>query len=136
MSRDRLGCLDNMLISYWRSISDLHAFAHSPLHRECWAWWEATLKQNDHIGIKHEIFAAEAGQWETLYENFQPTGLGATTFLRRGDKLEGGVVEDRWISPLVQANKGRMRTSAGRLGWNPDMNLKHDDSGPDVHGKK
>ena len=54
-----------------------------------------------HLGINHEIYAADPGQWENIYANFQPTGLGATTYLRRGDKLQGGFLEDAWISPLV-----------------------------------
>ena len=53
---------------------------------------------------------------ENVYLNFQPTGLGATTYLRRGDKFEGGTVDDQWVSPLVQANRGKLRTSSGRLG--------------------
>lgn len=45
------------------------------------------------------------------------TGLGATTYLRRGDsKVEGGNIPDEWISPLVDARRGKMRSSAGRLG--------------------
>lgn len=49
--------------------------------------------------------------------NFQPTGLGATSFLRRGEgEVEGGKVADEWIGPLVDARRGKVRSSAGRLG--------------------
>ena len=103
-------------ISYWRSIEDLHAFAHGPLHRQAWTWWEKTLKQHDAIGINHEIYEADAGHWENVYINFQPTGLGATTYLRTNDgKVEGGEVSEEWISPLVDAGRGKLRSSAGRL---------------------
>ena len=53
-----------------------------------------------------------------MYTNFQPTGLGAATYLRRGDKgeMEGGVVEDCWVSPLVDARRGKLARSSGRLG--------------------
>jgi len=37
--------------------------------------------------------------------------------LRRGGKtLEGGVVSDEWISPLVDARRGVLAKSSGRLG--------------------
>ncbi len=63
------------------------------------------------------MYEAEPGHWENVYVNFQPTGLGATTYLRRGDgKVEGGMVGDEWISPLIDASKGRFKASSGRLG--------------------
>ena len=33
-NRDKNGCIQFNLISYWRSIDDLHMFAHDKLHRE------------------------------------------------------------------------------------------------------
>lgn len=30
--------------------------------------------------------------------------------------MEGGIVGDEWIGPLVDARRGKMRSSAGRLG--------------------
>jgi hypothetical protein len=53
-----------------------------------------------------------------VYANFQPTGLGATRYLKRADgKLEGGEVADEWVSPLLLANKGKLSTSSEWLGW-------------------
>ncbi len=115
-SQDKNGATEFLLISYWRSVDDVHRYATGPLHREAWDWWQATVKQNDHIGINHEIFEADAHHWESVYLNFQPTLLGATTFLRKGDKIIGGTVDDQYISPLVDARRGKLRTSAGRLG--------------------
>lgn len=74
------------------------------------------VKDLNHMGINHEIYVADRGNWETVYVNFQPTMLGATTYLKRNGKLEGGVVPDEWLSPLVDASRGKLRTSAGRLG--------------------
>lgn len=104
------------LISYWRSIEDLHNFAHSPLHREAWMWWEKTLKQHNFLGINHEIFEAPAGHWENVYLNFQPTGFGATTYLKKGGKFEGGVLADEYVSPLVDARRGKLSRSSARIG--------------------
>lgn len=61
-----------MFLSYWRSIEDLHAFAHAPLHREAWTWWEKTIKAHGFIGVNHEIYEADRGHWENVYVNFQP----------------------------------------------------------------
>ena len=111
------GTPELMVLSYWRSLDDLHNFAASKLHLEAWSWWERTLKQHDYLGIFHEIYHAGPKNWENIYVNFQPTLLGATTYLKKGDKLEGGVVPEEWVSPLVDASRGKFRTSKGRLGW-------------------
>lgn len=121
---DERGAIEFSAISYWDSIEDLWDFAHSGLHREAWQWWEKTLKQNDYVGINHEIFEADAGHWETVYGNFQPTLMGATTFLKRGDKMQGGTVADEWISPLVPAHRGKLAKSSFRFGRQQDT--KHD----------
>jgi len=42
--RMRNGAIEFILISYWRSIEDVHKYAHGPAHREAWKWWESTLK--------------------------------------------------------------------------------------------
>ncbi len=128
--KDERGAMEFVFISYWRGIDDLHAFAHGPVHRPAWLWWEKTIKQHDMIGINHEIYEADKGHWENMYVNFQPTGLGATTFLRRGDKLEGGEVSDEWISPLVDASRGRLKSSSGRLGVAP---TRFDRNRPDAN---
>lgn len=114
---DPKGAPEVNLISYWESIEDLWAFAHSGTHREAWQWWERTIKDNGYVGINHEIFEADAQHWENVYVNFQPTMMGATTHLvRGGKKLEGGVVDDKWISPLVDARRGPLAKSSGRMG--------------------
>lgn len=70
--KDERGGVEFMFLSYWRSIEDLHAFAHAPLHREAWTWWEKTIKAHGFIGVNHEIYEADRGHWENVYVNFQP----------------------------------------------------------------
>ncbi|KAL2410877.1 Monooxygenase [Exophiala dermatitidis] len=118
-NQDKNGATEFLFLSYWRSTEDIHKYAYSPLHREAWDWWNKTIKQNDHIGINHEIFEVDRKHWEAIYVNFQPTLLGATTYLRKGDKMMGGTVDDQWISPLLDARRGKLRSSAGRLGRDP-----------------
>ncbi|KAJ6022363.1 hypothetical protein N7460_012758 [Penicillium canescens] len=121
-SYDERGALENNFIAYWRSIGDVHRFAYGEKHRKAWDWFNSLSKErSDFLGINHEIFSSEPGQWEAIYGNFQPSLLGATTYLKKGDKMIGGTVEDKWISPLVDARRGKFRTSAGRLGWQPDV---------------
>ncbi|EXJ93283.1 hypothetical protein A1O1_01675 [Capronia coronata CBS 617.96] len=118
-NQDKNGATEFLFLSYWRSTEDIHKFAYGPLHREAWDWWNKTLEQNNHIGINHEIFEVDRKHWEAIYVNFQPTNLGATTYLRKGDKLIGGTVDDQWVSPLMDARRGKLRSSAGRLGRDP-----------------
>lgn len=114
---DERGAPEVVLISYWQSIEDLWKFAHTGVHREGWNWWEKTIKDNGYVAINHEIFEADAHHWENIYVNFQPTLMGATTYLKKGGKtLEGGIVPDEWISPIVEAKKGKLARSSGRMG--------------------
>jgi Domain of unknown function (DUF4188) len=74
------------------------------------------LKKHNYLGIMHEVYEADRGMWESIYVNFQPVGLGATTYQKRDGKLEAGTVADEWVSPLLDASRGLMRTSKGRRG--------------------
>lgn len=110
---DRSSGNEFMTISYWRSVDDIHRFAHAGIHSEAWKWWNKTVKQHPHVGIMHEIYSVPKQQWESIYVNYHPTQLAATSYPK---KQKNGEVE--WISPMVDANKAPFRTSAGRLGLN------------------
>ncbi len=114
--KDENGANEFIMISYWRSLEDVHNFAYGPTHREAWKWWYRTLKEHSHIGIMHELYEAEKGLWESIYANFQPTLLGRTTYLKRDGKIVGGEVQDEWINPLVGANNTVLRWSNRRRG--------------------
>lgn len=60
----------------------------------------------------HEVFEAPMGSWEGIYVNYRPSGICATTF-KAVDEASG---EERWMSPLQDASKGRYRTHEGRVG--------------------
>lgn len=119
-TRDTKGAPEILLLSYWRSIEDIHNYANGPLHRQAWTWWDDMVKKDKegmkHIGISHEIFEAPRSRWEAVYINAQPTRMGAASFFKKGDKEMGGIVEDQWVSPVVAAT-GKWRTSRGRLNW-------------------
>ncbi|ETI24022.1 hypothetical protein G647_03391 [Cladophialophora carrionii CBS 160.54] len=129
-SQDKNGATELLTISYWRSTEDIHKFTYGDLHKEAWDWWNKNLKENDHIGINHEVWEVSPKHWEAIYVNFQPTLLGATSYLRKGDKMVGGTVEDQYISPLIDARRGKLRSSAGRLGRRPEELYEKHGLGP------
>jgi heme-degrading monooxygenase HmoA len=121
-----------MTVSYWRNTEGVHAFAESPVHREGWDWWNRTVKQHPHMVIFHEIYKAERKAYENIYVNSQPTLIGMSLFLSLFgcgpllmERVIGGTSfpvksdekeEQQWVNPLVEANRGVLATSNGRLG--------------------
>lgn len=65
-----------MLICYFRSIENLHGFAHEPLHRKAWDWWNRITKNHPYISITHEVYHAPKGHWENIFINNHLAGIG------------------------------------------------------------
>ena len=74
------GTVTIVTLSYWQSIEHLHAFAHSPTHVEGISWWDHYRKEHRDVGIMHETYYAPKGNWETIYENMAPFGMGEKQF--------------------------------------------------------
>ncbi|EME78778.1 uncharacterized protein MYCFIDRAFT_65345 [Pseudocercospora fijiensis CIRAD86] len=110
-SSDRTTKSELLEVCYFRSIERLHAFAHSNFHREGWNWWNKTIKEHGHLSIWHETYHVPAKHWESIYVNSHPSGINSTTY-KITDKETG---ESRWASPVVDASKGLLKTSAGRM---------------------
>ncbi|KAK9865882.1 hypothetical protein WJX84_007756 [Apatococcus fuscideae] len=77
-------------IQYWRSLEDLHRYARTPKRKHVGAWGrfnrylkEAAAGQHSDkgMGIYHEAYQVHAGEYETVYSNVPPTGLGQFTQL-------------------------------------------------------
>lgn len=87
-----------MIVQYWRSFEHLHAYARlkEAEHLPAWAAFNRTIGTNGDVGIWHETYLVRAGEYEAIYGNMPPFGLG-----QAGD--------------LVPAN-GSARTARGRLG--------------------
>ena len=100
-----------MTVMFFKTPEGIHKYAHGKLHKEGWAWWNKTEAQHPYIGIWHEIFVSPRGMWESIYINDTPMGFGATQFPVK-DKETGKTV---WQSPLVDASRGVLRTSRGRM---------------------
>lgn len=110
-----------MAVCYFRTTEGLHAFAHSEYHLNAWDWWYNTIKEPAHLSIWHEIYHAPKGHWESIYANSHPTGINSTTF-KVFDQETG---TEKWASPVVDASKGLLRTSAGRMNRSKNGGEEH-----------
>ena len=105
------GSFTTCTLTYWQSIEHLHAFAHAPVHREGWSWWDQYRREHKDVGIYHETYFSPKGNWETIYENMQPFGMGKIRYpVAGGEKGEG-----QPISGLVPAKEVKFRGMANRM---------------------
>jgi hypothetical protein len=86
------------VIQYWRSWEHLERYARDPdaAHFPNWVKFNKRIGSDGSIGIWHETFLVQAGQYEAVYNNMPPYGLGKA-------------------GTLVSAS-GKKLTAAGRLG--------------------
>ncbi|KAL9105667.1 MAG: hypothetical protein Q9187_008671 [Circinaria calcarea] len=104
-----------LTISYWQSMAHLQAFANSPVHRLGLNWWTKNHKEYPHIGIMHETYVVPWGNWENIYDNFHPIGMGQTVpFAQQSEK--GGNGPASTTSPLVEVKGAKWKSLAGRMG--------------------
>ncbi|KAI9663033.1 MAG: hypothetical protein M1821_008081 [Bathelium mastoideum] len=120
---------DLVQLMYFRDVEGLHRFAHDPLHKAAWRWWNEAVGASQgkdgkkgrntipHLGIWHEAYVVQPGGWETIYAQTTPTGLGAGWVKRQGGAGGEGEKAEReeWLSVMVDARRGAMRTSSGRM---------------------
>ena len=89
------------LVQYWRSFDHLEAFARDEddPHLAAWRDYWQRVGRSDRTGIWHETYLVRAGDYEGIYGNMPPFGLGKA----------GRLV------PLSEASsaRARLRASAG-----------------------
>jgi hypothetical protein len=68
-------------VQYWRSFEDLENFALNPSdpHLQAWKDFNRRVGSNGSVGIWHETFMVNAGQFECVYGNMPLFGLAAGT---------------------------------------------------------
>ncbi|KAL1311867.1 hypothetical protein AAFC00_001939 [Neodothiora populina] len=103
---------ETMGLLYFRSLEDMHKFAHGPTHMKVMDWFKNGYEKFGHIGLMHEVYCLPKHGWEAVYNNYHPTGLAATA-TPMTVKDEAGE-KTMWSSPLVWGN-GPLRYSKGRL---------------------
>jgi len=89
-----------VMVSYWRSMEQLHAYAKSRTaeHLPAWKAFNKAVGTNGDVGIWHETYKSRAGDYENVYVNMPPFGLGAVAGLveatgpnaRAARRLAGG----------------------------------------------
>ncbi|KAF6818693.1 hypothetical protein CMUS01_11874 [Colletotrichum musicola] len=102
----------NMFIYYFRDVEGLNKFAHDPLHRQTWDWYNGVKDKYTHLGIFHEGFVTGPQQYETIYANMKPVLLGAASVKTKSEDTK----EDTWVNTLVSADVGPLRSQFRRMG--------------------
>ncbi len=78
-----------VMVSYWRSMEALHAYARSKTnaHLPAWRAFNKAVGTNGDVGIWHETYRSRVGDYESVYVNMPEFGL-----LRAGTahEAEGG----------------------------------------------
>lgn len=69
------------LIQYWRSFEDLEKFARDPedKHMPAWQRFNRTVRSDSSVGIWHEAYIVERGNYESVYANMPVFGLAKAT---------------------------------------------------------
>ncbi|KAJ5786481.1 uncharacterized protein N7503_011693 [Penicillium pulvis] len=101
-------------VFYLRDYDSLHRFAYGELHMNGVRYWNKITKSNPHLAIYHETYVVPRGNWEAIYINCKPTGLGDTWF-KFCDKEDKNSVTHGFMRPIVDASTGILRSKTGRL---------------------
>lgn len=67
------------LVQYWRSFEQLEPFARDPAltHLDAWKRFNRAVGADGSVGIWHETYLVEAGQYECVYGNMPRMGLAS-----------------------------------------------------------
>jgi len=70
-----------MVLQYWRSVERLNAYAKSRegAHLPAWAAFNRAIGRSGDVGVWHETYRIQEGNYETIYVNMPPFGLGKAT---------------------------------------------------------
>jgi hypothetical protein len=73
--------LETMLMTYWRSFEHLEHFARSKddPHLEAWRNFNQLVGTDGTVGIWHETYVVQPGQYEAVYGNMPVFGLAKAT---------------------------------------------------------
>jgi hypothetical protein len=87
----------SIMLQYWRSMDHLMTYAKSRTseHLPAWRSFNRLVGTSGDVGIWHETYRVRPGDYESVYVNMMPFGIGKA-------------------GQLVEAN-GRRETAAGRL---------------------
>ena len=88
------------IVQYWRSFDHLDRFARdrNDPHLPAWREFNRRVARTGSVGIWHETFLVRAGEYEAVYGNMPPHGLG-----RAGT-----------LVPVSESSRARARVGAAR----------------------
>jgi len=71
------------IVQYWRSFEHLERFASDPddPHATAWRNYWKRVGSSNRSGIWHETYLVRAGEYEAIYANCPPRGLGKASSL-------------------------------------------------------
>jgi hypothetical protein len=97
-SRTWLGLRAPLVVQYWDSFEALEAYARDSEgeHLPAWKEFNRRVGEGGDVGIWHETYLVREGEYEAVYNNMPPTGLGE-------------------VGETAPAS-GRSETAGGRLG--------------------
>ena len=75
-----------LIVQYWRSFDHLERYARAQDQEHFPAWVDfnkKNAKSREDVGIWHETYLVRAGEYESIYGNMPPFGLGRATELVR-----------------------------------------------------
>ncbi len=103
-----------ILVSYWRSLDHLMAYAklRTAEHLPAWRNFNKRVGTNGDVGVWHETYRVRAGEHESVYVNMPSFGLGKVRGLRPAH--------------------GRHATAGGRLGYESPAAITSTDTRTDV----
>ena len=72
------GGIPPVMVQYWRSFEHLEAYAkdREGFHYPAWKEFNKQIKSNGEVGIWHETYKVQAGEYECVYNNMPMYGLG------------------------------------------------------------
>jgi fumigallin biosynthesis monooxygenase-like protein len=67
-----------IIVQYWRSFEHLDAYAkdRDGVHYPAWKAFNTKVRSNGDVGIWHETYHIHTGEYECVYNNMPPKGLG------------------------------------------------------------
>lgn len=67
------------MLQYWRSFEELEHFARNAAdpHLPAWRWYNRAVAGGEDVGIWHETYKVEPGQYEAIYGNMPVFGLAS-----------------------------------------------------------
>lgn len=67
-----------LMLQYWRSYEALMSYstARDRTHLPAWQRFSRRVGNSGDVGIWHETYVVKAGDYETIYHNMPPFGLG------------------------------------------------------------